>query len=146
MSSRASRRLLTDGLPSLCCTDTIDPKTQEIKPASSEVYSDLREVADELPDSSPRFILLSYPLTLVSPPLPNPFPFLPVSNHPILTPPLSEPSGLISIPIALRPHLRPLRATLLSPRELQATVENELCRGRGGDAGAGGSGKGAGDQ
>ena len=46
--------------------DTIDPKTQEIKAVSSEVYSDLREVADELPDSSPRFILLSYPLTLVS--------------------------------------------------------------------------------
>lgn len=43
----------------------IDPKSQEIRPASSEVYSDILELADELPDSSPRFILLSYPITLV---------------------------------------------------------------------------------
>lgn len=44
----------------------IDAKTQEIKAADGETYSDLRDVGDELPDSSPRFILLSYPLTLVS--------------------------------------------------------------------------------
>jgi Cofilin/tropomyosin-type actin-binding protein len=43
----------------------IDPKTQEIKPASDETYSDMLDLADELPDSSPRFVLLSYPLTLV---------------------------------------------------------------------------------
>jgi hypothetical protein len=43
----------------------IDTKSQEIKPAADETYSDMLELADELPDSSPRFILLSYPLTLV---------------------------------------------------------------------------------
>ena len=45
--------------------DTIDAKTQEIKPADDEVYTNMLDLADELPDSSPRFILLSYPLTLV---------------------------------------------------------------------------------
>jgi hypothetical protein len=47
----------------------IDPKSQEIKPASDDTYSDMLDLADELPDSSPRFVLLSYPLTLV--PLPS---------------------------------------------------------------------------
>jgi hypothetical protein len=46
-------------------TDMIDTKSQEIKAADDETYSDMRELADELPDSSPRFILLSYPYTLV---------------------------------------------------------------------------------
>ena len=46
-------------------TDMIDTKSQEIKAADDETYSNKRELADELPDSSPRFILLSYPLTLV---------------------------------------------------------------------------------
>lgn len=46
--------------------DMIDTKTQEIKAADKETYSDMRDVGDELPDSSPRFVLLSYPLTLVS--------------------------------------------------------------------------------
>ncbi|KIY04036.1 uncharacterized protein Z520_00728 [Fonsecaea multimorphosa CBS 102226] len=44
----------------------IDAKTQEIKASSDDTYSDMLELADELPDSSPRFILLSYPLTLPS--------------------------------------------------------------------------------
>jgi hypothetical protein len=48
--------------------DMIDPKTQEIKPADDETYSNMLDLADELPDSSPRFVLLSYPLTLVSAP------------------------------------------------------------------------------
>ncbi|GFN15390.1 GMF family protein [Aspergillus tubingensis] len=42
----------------------IDNKTQEIRPEDGEVYSKMEDVADELPESSPRFILLSYPLTL----------------------------------------------------------------------------------
>lgn len=46
-------------------TDQIDIKTQEIKPSSDETYTDMLELADDLPDSSPRYILLSYPLTLV---------------------------------------------------------------------------------
>lgn len=47
--------------------DSVDAKTLEIKPASDETYSDMLELADELPDSSPRFVLLSYPMTLVCP-------------------------------------------------------------------------------
>lgn len=46
-------------------TDMIDIKTQEIKQAGDETFSDLRDLSDELPESSPRFILLSYPMTLV---------------------------------------------------------------------------------
>ena len=30
-----------------------------------EVYSKVLDLADELPDHAPRFVLLSYPLTLV---------------------------------------------------------------------------------
>lgn len=44
----------------------IDTKTQEVKAANGETYSDMRDLSDELPDSSPRFVLLSYPMTLVS--------------------------------------------------------------------------------
>lgn len=47
--------------------DLIDPKTKEIRPEDGRVYTKMPDVADELPDSSPRFILLSYPHTLVSP-------------------------------------------------------------------------------
>jgi len=46
--------------------DVIDAKTQEIKPANDDTYTSMAELADELPDSSPRFVLLSYPLTLPS--------------------------------------------------------------------------------
>ena len=52
----------------------IDIKTQEIRAQNTETYEDMLEIADELPDSSPRFILLSYPLTLVQKtPFPSPF-------------------------------------------------------------------------
>ncbi|OJJ37163.1 hypothetical protein ASPWEDRAFT_107783, partial [Aspergillus wentii DTO 134E9] len=44
----------------------IDPKSQEIRPEDGQVYSKMEDLADELPESSPRFILLSYPLTLGS--------------------------------------------------------------------------------
>lgn len=38
----------------------------EIQPAEDgEVYTDVRALTDELPDNSPRFVLLSYPLTMV---------------------------------------------------------------------------------
>lgn len=47
-------------------SDMIDNKSQEIKAADEEIYSNMLDLADELPDSSPRFILLSYPLTLVN--------------------------------------------------------------------------------
>jgi hypothetical protein len=45
--------------------DIIDVKTKEIRAESNDTYSKLEEIADELPDSSPRFVLLSYPHTLV---------------------------------------------------------------------------------
>jgi hypothetical protein len=48
--------------------DEIDRKTFEIKAEDDTVYNKMQDVADELPDHSPRFILLSYPLTLVRPP------------------------------------------------------------------------------
>ncbi|KAK8214980.1 hypothetical protein BKA81DRAFT_277991, partial [Phyllosticta paracitricarpa] len=44
----------------------IDKKTLEIAPASPDVYTNLQDLADALPDHSPRFVLLSYPLTLPS--------------------------------------------------------------------------------
>ncbi|KAL4802359.1 hypothetical protein BDV18DRAFT_164181 [Aspergillus unguis] len=44
----------------------VDTKTQEIRAEDGEVYTKMEDLADELPDSSPRFILLSYPLTLGS--------------------------------------------------------------------------------
>ena len=46
----------------------VDIKTQEIKVADEDTYSDLQELADSLPDSSPRFITLSYPMTMVRTP------------------------------------------------------------------------------
>ena len=45
--------------------DQIDKSTLEITPADDETYTNMQELADELPDHSPRYILLSYPLTLV---------------------------------------------------------------------------------
>ncbi|KAK4543603.1 hypothetical protein LTR36_005498 [Oleoguttula mirabilis] len=44
----------------------IDKSNMEIKRADDEVYTNVQELADELPDNSPRFVLLSYPLTLAS--------------------------------------------------------------------------------
>ncbi|KAF2672354.1 actin depolymerizing protein [Microthyrium microscopicum] len=44
----------------------IDRKTYEIVPEDDQVYTNMQELADELPDHAPRFILLSYPLELAS--------------------------------------------------------------------------------
>ncbi|KAK4574563.1 hypothetical protein LTR86_001404 [Recurvomyces mirabilis] len=44
----------------------IDKSNMEIKQDGDEVYKKIPELADELPDNSPRYILLSYPLTLAS--------------------------------------------------------------------------------
>ncbi|KAK5660454.1 hypothetical protein OQA88_12999 [Cercophora sp. LCS_1] len=45
----------------------IDKTTKEIRQdEEGTVYKNLDEIADDLPDHSPRFILLSYPLTLPS--------------------------------------------------------------------------------
>lgn len=46
--------------------DLIDKRTKEIRQDDDQtVYKSLEEIADDLPDHSPRFVLLSYPLTLV---------------------------------------------------------------------------------
>lgn len=48
------------------CPDMIDKSTKEIKQDNDQtVYTSLDEIADDLPDHSPRFVLLSYPMTLV---------------------------------------------------------------------------------
>lgn len=50
--------------------DMIDKNTHEIRQAlddydEARVYKSLEEVAEDLPDHTPRFVLLSYPLTTV---------------------------------------------------------------------------------
>lgn len=45
--------------------DQIDKSTLEIAQADDDVYTTMQELADELPPHSPRYVLLSYPLTLV---------------------------------------------------------------------------------
>lgn len=82
--------------------DLIDKATLEIKQDEDEtVYKDLQDIADDLPDHSPRFILLSYPVTLVG------LPFL--SFFPPLLFGRADPSA------ALRPPLGPIRPPVLSP-------------------------------
>lgn len=54
--------------------DQIDKKSLEISQADDDVYTDMATLADELPDNSPRFVLLSYPLTMVLP-FPSSFSF-----------------------------------------------------------------------
>ena len=46
-------------------SDQIDKITLEIAQAEEQTYSDVQELAEDLPDHAPRFILLSYPLELV---------------------------------------------------------------------------------
>lgn len=47
-------------------TDLIDKATLEIKQDEDKtVYKTLEDIGEDLPDHAPRFILLSYPLTLV---------------------------------------------------------------------------------
>ncbi|KAL8871733.1 MAG: hypothetical protein Q9174_002496 [Haloplaca sp. 1 TL-2023] len=44
----------------------IDKHSLEIAQADTEIYNNIQELADELPEHSPRFVLLSYPLNLPS--------------------------------------------------------------------------------
>ncbi|MCJ1252368.1 hypothetical protein MMC24_000173 [Lignoscripta atroalba] len=44
----------------------IDKHTLEIAQADDQTYTNMQELGDELPGHSPRYILLSYPLTLPS--------------------------------------------------------------------------------
>ena len=38
----------------------------EIKPEDGPTYTNIQDLADDLPDNTPRYILLSYPLTMSS--------------------------------------------------------------------------------
>lgn len=71
MSLYASRSRVRHVLQSVADTrpaplDQIDKHTLEIAQANNETYTNMQELGDELPDHSPRYVLLSYPLTLVS--------------------------------------------------------------------------------
>ena len=66
-------------------TDLIDKTTKEIRQDDDKVvYKTLEEIGDDLPDHSPRFVLLSYPLTLVRPPLVD-LPIIAYTNAPGLS-------------------------------------------------------------
>lgn len=43
--------------------DTIDKKTYEVK-AEDEIIESIEELIEELPDTTPRFVVLSYPFKL----------------------------------------------------------------------------------
>lgn len=65
---------LPHALPKLTLTpDHIDKTTLEILPEDGTVYNNIPDLSDELPDHAPRFILLSYPLTLDSGRLSTPY-------------------------------------------------------------------------
>ncbi|TID26110.1 glia maturation factor beta [Venturia nashicola] len=64
--------------------DQIDKKTLDISQADDETYTKVQDIADELPDHAPRFVLLSYPLTLASGRLSVPYVmlyYLPVTTN-----------------------------------------------------------------
>lgn len=86
-------------------TDMIDKRTHEVKQDEEKiVYKSLEEIGDELPDNSPRFVLLSYPLTLVR--RASLRPLLPgralLIQH-VLTP--AQPSGRLSVPYVMLYYL-----------------------------------------
>ncbi|KFA55499.1 hypothetical protein S40293_01998, partial [Stachybotrys chartarum IBT 40293] len=61
------RSLPLDQTPTDGCvpSDLIDKNTHEIRQDEDQVvYKSLEEIGDDLPDHSPRFVLLSYPLTM----------------------------------------------------------------------------------
>ncbi len=50
----------------------IDKNTHEIRQDEDKtVYKSLEELGDDLPDHTPRYVLMSYPLTLVRPSCPR---------------------------------------------------------------------------
>lgn len=51
--------------------DQISKSTLEITPASSTTYTNMQDLSDDLPDNSPRYVLLSYPLQMVRLPSPT---------------------------------------------------------------------------
>ena len=90
-------------------TDQIDKHTLEIAQADDEVYTNMQELADELPDHSPRYILLSYPLTLVRSAI--------------------SPTGTLRayVKLAIWSSFGTLRTALLPARHLQRGATDALC-------------------
>ncbi|RDW80557.1 putative GMF family protein [Coleophoma crateriformis] len=95
--------------------DYIDKNTLEIKQDEEKiVYKDLQEIADELPDHSPRYVLLSYPLTLVclipsskthAPQIPNSTSLKDPEIFSLLIYCYEQPSGRLSVPYVLLYYL-----------------------------------------
>ena len=109
--------------------DMIDKKTMEIKQDEEKtVYKDLRDIGDDLPDHSPRFVLLSYPLTLVR-----------------LFPPSPKECDWLTLDTALRPIISTLRDAVLPAPDLQRRIENAICGSKGADEEYGRGGEGARD-
>ena len=103
--------------------DHIDKQSLEISPANDEVYSSMQELADELPDHSPRFVLLSYPLTLVV--------------LPLLSPPTvcTTPQELTKLALlALGQSFGPLCHDLLHAGDLYRGTAHAVCGGERADA------------
>lgn len=94
----------------------IDKQTLEIKqdPASETSYTTLSEIGDDLPDHAPRYVLLSYPLTLVCPPFPE-------GRYMI------EDGYVLMIDVAVRTHIGAVCAVILPTRHLQRGIENVVC-------------------
>jgi hypothetical protein len=98
-------------------SDLIDKNTLEIKQDEDKtVYKDLQEIGEDLPDHSPRFILLSYPLTLV---------------RIIWTAFFCYDEALAYVCIAIWSTVGAIRAIILSTGHLQRGVEDVVCRGKG---------------
>ena len=90
--------------------DQIDKHNLEIAQADDETYTNMQELAEELPDHSPRYILLSYPLTLVC------------------YARLSRLNAIAHSFPAVGQIISSLRAALLSTRDLQLGKPYAVCR------------------
>ena len=77
--------------------DQINKKTLEISQADDDIYSNMQELGDELPDHAPRFVLMSYPLTLVGPA--NRLHQVIPAEHPLTR--IIQSSGRLSVPYVM---------------------------------------------
>jgi hypothetical protein len=84
----------------------IDKQTKEIRQDDDKtVYKSLEEIADDLPDHSPRFVLLSYPLTLVRAIGITAFRLRPVGGCDTANMDITQSSGRLSVPYVLLYYL-----------------------------------------
>lgn len=54
-------------------TDSIDKGSNDVRKESSEPIDNIEELIEELPDNSPRYVLLSYPIKLSDGRVKSPF-------------------------------------------------------------------------